>query len=81
MLELGLVNYAMQKVVGRGFVPMITPDLVRESVLEKCGFQPRGTETQVQCGNYFQMSPTDCCCLFALVYWLHIAPNATTAPD
>lgn len=47
MLELGLVNYAMQKVVGRGFVPMMTPDLVRESVLEKCGFQPRGTETQV----------------------------------
>lgn len=47
LLELALVNYAMQKVVSHGFVPMMTPDLVRESVLEKCGFQPRGTETQV----------------------------------
>ena len=48
LLELALVNYAMQKVVGRGFVPMMTPDLVKESVLEKCGFQPRGSATQVQ---------------------------------
>jgi len=47
LLELALVNYAMQKVVSKGFIPMMTPDLVRESVLEKCGFQPRGTETQV----------------------------------
>lgn len=47
LLELALVNYAMQKVVSRGFVPMMTPDLVKESVLEKCGFQPRGTATQV----------------------------------
>lgn len=47
LLELALVNYAMQKVVARGFVPMMTPDLVKESVLEKCGFQPRGTATQV----------------------------------
>ena len=48
LLELALVNWAMQKVVSKGFVPMMTPDLVRESVLEKCGFQPRGTATQVQ---------------------------------
>ncbi len=48
LLELALVNYAMQKVVSKGFVPMMTPDLVRESVLEKCGFQPRGIETQVE---------------------------------
>lgn len=54
LLELALVNYAMQKVVSRGFVPMMTPDLVKESVLEKCGFQPRGTATQVCC------CPIDC---------------------
>lgn len=54
LLELALVNYAMQKVVSRGFVPIMTPDLVKESVLEKCGFQPRGTATQV-CA-----CPTDC---------------------
>lgn len=47
LLELALVNYAMQKVYQKGFLPMITPDLVRESVIEKCGFQPRGDGTQI----------------------------------
>ena len=47
LLELALVNYTMQKIYQKGFVPMITPDLVRGSVLEKCGFQPRGEGTQI----------------------------------
>ncbi|BDA51395.1 Serine-tRNA ligase [Coccomyxa sp. Obi] len=47
LLEMALCNYAMQKVAAKGFVPMTTPDLVRESVLMKCGFQPRGENTQV----------------------------------
>ena len=47
LLELALINYAMQKVASKGFIPMITPDLVRESVFEKCGFQPRADNTQV----------------------------------
>ncbi|QDZ18919.1 serine--tRNA ligase [Chloropicon primus] len=46
LLELALVNYSMSKAVSRGFVPMITPDLVRTEVLEKCGFQPRAENTQ-----------------------------------
>jgi hypothetical protein len=36
------------QVVSRGFTPIMTPDLVKEAVLEKCGFQPRGAGTQVQ---------------------------------
>ena len=47
MLELALVNWTMQKLQRKGFTPMMTPDLVREGVLEKCGFQPRGETTQV----------------------------------
>jgi len=47
LLELALVNWAMSKVVSKGFTPIMTPDLVKESVLDKCGFQPRGTNTQV----------------------------------
>lgn len=47
LLEMALVNYAMQKICSKGFDPIITPDLVRSSVLEKCGFQPRGEGTQV----------------------------------
>jgi len=47
LLELALVNWTMSKVAAAGFTPMITPDLVRESVFEKCGFQPRADNTQV----------------------------------
>lgn len=36
----------MQKCTARGFTPIMTPDLVRDSVLEKCGFQPRMANTQ-----------------------------------
>ncbi|KAJ9509503.1 hypothetical protein QJQ45_001959 [Haematococcus lacustris] len=47
LLELALVNWAISRVVARGFTPIMTPDLVKETVLEKCGFQPRGEGTQV----------------------------------
>ena len=51
LLEMALCNFALQRVASRGFVPMTTPDLVRESVLEKCGFQPRAQNTQVSTQN------------------------------
>lgn len=47
LLEMALINWAMSELVKRGFVPLATPDLVRSSVLEKCGFQPRAANTQV----------------------------------
>ena len=47
MLELALINWAMQKAIAKGFEPMVVPDLVRKSVVEKCGFQPRAENTQV----------------------------------
>ncbi|CAA2961224.1 serine--tRNA ligase, chloroplastic/mitochondrial isoform X1 [Olea europaea var. sylvestris] len=47
MLELGLINWAVSEVMKRGFTPLTTPEIVRSSVVEKCGFQPRGTNTQV----------------------------------
>ena len=47
LLELALVNWAMSRTAARGFTPITTPDLVKSSVLEKCGFQPRGDNTQV----------------------------------
>jgi seryl-tRNA synthetase len=39
-------HYMLQKVTARGFTPIMTPDLVRDSVLERCGFQPRMDNTQ-----------------------------------
>ena len=47
MLELALINWAMAKVVSKGFKPMVVPDLVRQQTMEKCGFQPRAENTQV----------------------------------
>ncbi|XP_059636300.1 serine--tRNA ligase, chloroplastic/mitochondrial isoform X3 [Cornus florida] len=47
MLEMGLLNWTVSEVMKRGFIPLTTPEIVRSSVVEKCGFQPRGTNTQV----------------------------------
>jgi seryl-tRNA synthetase len=48
MLELALVNWAMQYVTSRyGFTPLTAPDLVREDIVWGCGFQPRGEASQI----------------------------------
>ncbi len=41
LLELALVQYAMQKLIAHGFTPIITPDLAKVDVLEGIGFSPR----------------------------------------
>ncbi|KAJ1943621.1 hypothetical protein GGF37_002562, partial [Kickxella alabastrina] len=41
LLELALVQYAMTRAVAAGFVPHITPDVARSSVVDACGFRPR----------------------------------------
>ncbi|OAY81575.1 Serine--tRNA ligase, chloroplastic/mitochondrial [Ananas comosus] len=46
LLEMALINWAIADVSKRGFTPLITPEIVRSSVVEKCGFQPRGQNTQ-----------------------------------
>jgi len=40
LLELALVNYAMRTVAEHGFVPVVTPTLVRERTMEEAGFFP-----------------------------------------
>lgn len=47
LLELALVNFAMEKLLQKGFTPIITPDLARDKVLEGIGFNPRGEESQI----------------------------------
>lgn len=51
LLEMALINWALAKLIQRGFVPVTTPDLVRSHVVEKCGFQPRANNTQA--GAFF----------------------------
>ncbi|KAL2893721.1 Serine--tRNA ligase chloroplastic/mitochondrial [Bienertia sinuspersici] len=47
MLEMALVNWTLSEVTKRGFTPLTTPEIVRASIVEKCGFQPRADNTQV----------------------------------
>ena len=47
LLEMALCQYAASMLLPHGFVPMSTPDLARDEVLEGIGFAPRGPETQV----------------------------------
>ena len=47
LLELALQRYALEVLIGEGFVPMTTPDLARNEVIEGVGFIPRGPETQI----------------------------------
>ena len=47
LLELGLIRYAMDILVERGYQPTITPDLARDEMLVGTGFIPRGPETQI----------------------------------
>jgi seryl-tRNA synthetase len=46
-LELALINFAMEKLMQKGFTPVITPDLARNDVLSGIGFNPRGEESQI----------------------------------
>ena len=47
LLDLAIQQYAVSELVRRGFIPMTTPDLAQDSILEGIGFMPRGPETQV----------------------------------
>jgi seryl-tRNA synthetase len=56
LLELALVQYAFQKLLEKGYTPVITPDVARVDVLEGIGFMPRGPETQI-----YSLANTDLC--------------------
>jgi len=47
LLELALQRYALDVLLGEGFVPYVTPDLARPEVVASLGYNPRGEETQI----------------------------------
>ena len=58
MLELALIQYAMQTLLKHGYTPVITPDLARVEVLEGIGFMPRdNAETR----QVYTVADTDLC--------------------
>ncbi len=59
LLELALVQFAMQKLVARGYVPVITPDLARVEVLEGIGFMPRDPNPETR--QVYTVADSDLC--------------------
>ncbi len=59
LLELALVQYAMQALVREGFTPVITPDLARVEVLEGIGFIPRDPNPETR--QVYTIADTDLC--------------------
>ena len=47
LLDLALQQFALTHLASLGFIPTMTPDLARDSILTGIGFNPRGPETQI----------------------------------
>jgi len=61
LLELALVTFAMNTIVRHGFVPVITPALVRERTMEEAGFFPtdRAQVYDVDDGELFLLGTSE----------------------
>lgn len=59
LLELALIQYAMQSLVKEGYTPVITPDLARVDVLEGIGFIPRDPNPETR--QVYTVADTDLC--------------------
>ncbi len=59
LLEVALVQYALQTCVKRGYTPIITPDLARTEVLEGIGFMPRDPNPDTR--QVYTVADTDLC--------------------
>jgi seryl-tRNA synthetase len=59
LLELALIQYAMQALVREGYTPVITPDVARVEVLEGIGFIPRDPNPETR--QVYTIADTDLC--------------------
>src|SRR6266849_3243605 len=59
LLELALVQYAMQTLVQEGYTPVITPDVARVEVLEGIGFLPRDPDPEKR--QIYSIADSDLC--------------------
>lgn len=59
LLEVALIQYAMQTAVKEGYTPIITPDLARAEVLEGIGFMPRDPDPNTR--QIYTVADSDLC--------------------
>ncbi len=59
LLELALIQYAMQTLIREGYAPIITPDVARVEVLEGIGFIPRDPDPEKR--QIYSIADSDLC--------------------
>src|SRR5215813_915173 len=59
LLEMALVQYAMEWLIRAGYTPIITPDLARTDVLEGIGFLPRDPNPETR--QVYAVADSDLC--------------------
>jgi seryl-tRNA synthetase len=59
LLELALIQYAMNALIREGYTPVITPDLARAEVLEGIGFIPRDPDPDKR--QIYSIADSDLC--------------------
>src|SRR5207248_9647066 len=59
LLELALVQYAVQTLMQEGYTPIITPDLARAEILEGIGFLPRDPNPETR--QVYAIADSDLC--------------------
>jgi seryl-tRNA synthetase len=59
LLELALVNYAVQTALKHGYTPVITPDLARVEVMEGTGYMPRTADPANR--QFYTIADSDLC--------------------
>lgn len=59
LLELALIQYAIQTAIRHGYTPVITPDLARVDVLEGIGFIPRDPNPETR--QVYTVADSDLC--------------------
>lgn len=59
LLELALIQYAMQTLIRKGYTPIITPDLARVEILEGIGFMPRDPNPETR--QVYVIEDSDLC--------------------
>ncbi|MDD5291329.1 MAG: serine--tRNA ligase [Patescibacteria group bacterium] len=47
LLEFALIQFALEKLVKKGFTPFSTPDLAKSFIMNGTGYNPRGNEEQI----------------------------------
>jgi seryl-tRNA synthetase len=59
LLEMALVQYAMETLLHEGYTPVLTPDVARVEVLEGIGFLPRDPDPNKR--QIYSLADTDLC--------------------